>query len=146
MRRGADLAVLELLVAAQLVPLAAISSVLVRTVDLRTLTAALARASASSPWKHLPLGHASIEGPDRVARVAGAASRFVQGPPSCLVQSVLVFWMLSARGLVPSLQLGVTPGGGNFAAHAWVELAGRVVGEPPETVARFTRLVRLGSA
>jgi hypothetical protein len=55
-----------------------------------------------------------------VARVLGHAPRRSR----CLVQSLVLTRMLARRGIESSLVIGVTPGGADFAAHAWVEAAG----------------------
>lgn len=44
---------------------------------------------------------------------------------TCLPQALAACWMLQARGTAPRMHYGVASrGGGNFVAHAWVELDG----------------------
>ncbi len=44
----------------------------------------------------------------------------------CLMQSLVLTWMLSSRAISTTLVVGVQPGP-EFAAHAWLEHAGRPV-------------------
>jgi hypothetical protein len=57
-----------------------------------------------------------------------AASRHCRGPQGCLPRSLATAVLCRLRGVWPTWCTGVrtTP----FAAHAWVEVAGRPVGEP----------------
>jgi len=141
-RPGPDLTARELLVGAELLQGAVACALLVNTVNLRRLVETLGRVAVLPLCRRFPLGHEGVDGPERLARVAGLAAHRVQGSRACLVRSALLFWLLSARGLTPMLRLGVTKTGGAFSAHAWVELDGRAVGEPDEGP-EFVRLVAL---
>jgi hypothetical protein len=81
---------------------------------------------------------------ERVAARAAWATRAAAGrhlwPMRCLPQSLCLRWLLARRGLPAVLRLGVAREGDALAAHAWVELAGRPVGEAEESVAGFAQL------
>jgi hypothetical protein len=85
--------------------------------------------------------------PDRAAPTATElaiavrrASRLVPGA-TCLPQALATRAMLTRRGIVSELRIGVARDArGDVQAHAWVEVAGRVViGNLPD-LARYQRL------
>ena len=62
--------------------------------------------------------------------------------PKCLVRSVALSRMLDKRGIYGSrVRVGVRRLDGEFAAHAWVELGQRVLGDDAGHVASFAQLV-----
>jgi hypothetical protein len=80
-----------------------------------------------------------------VRRAALALDRALRrGPlrPSCLVRALALADLLARRGVPDGLvRIGVRRGDGRVIdAHAWVELDGRVVGDDPRRVRRFTPL------
>ena len=61
--------------------------------------------------------------------------------PTCLVRAVALERMIVRAGVGPAVvRVGVQRGGDQFLAHAWIELDGRVVGDEPSRVRRFTPL------
>lgn len=61
--------------------------------------------------------------------------------PQCLVRAVALKHLLDARGLGGGrVQIGVRTRQGAFAAHAWVEYGGEVLGDRPEHVGTFAAL------
>ena len=69
-----------------------------------------------------------------VARMVDAAASFVGA--SCLPRSLVLWRLVSARGAV--ICLGVAgPVPEAFAAHAWVELAGRPLNDAPDVAERY---------
>ncbi|MFN8652016.1 MAG: lasso peptide biosynthesis B2 protein [Gemmatimonadales bacterium] len=61
--------------------------------------------------------------------------------PACLPRSVALHWLLTHSGVPGSrIRIGVRPGPEGLAAHAWVTLAGEVVGDDPVFVARYTEI------
>jgi hypothetical protein len=111
---------------------------LVSTRPTGTLVAP-ATPDASSPSTH------AVPDP-RVERLALAVSRAADHGvfrPRCLVRALATTRMLERRGIVGSrIRIGVRvrPGGGGFIAHAWVEYAGRVIGDRDAHVDSFTEL------
>jgi hypothetical protein len=66
----------------------------------------------------------------RAERVAGAMQRAAHHFPlgtNCLDRALALWWMLGARGLAATLQIGVRKDEDALAAHAWVEHAGEVL-------------------
>jgi len=84
------------------------------------------------------------EGEDRLTRLVVAvdrAARYGLFRPTCLVRAVALERMIVRAGVGPAVvRVGVLNGGNAFMAHAWIELAGRVVGDEPSRVAQFTPL------
>lgn len=57
----------------------------------------------------------------------------VLGPSACLDQAIALRAFLHARGLPAELKIGTRRlAEQGFTAHAWVELAGIALGEPPD--------------
>ena len=70
--------------------------------------------------------------PKRIARAVERAARFVPGS-RCLAKALAARVLLRRRGLDPELCLGAgRDGDRRLVAHAWLELAGRVVYGDPE--------------
>jgi hypothetical protein len=66
--------------------------------------------------------------------------RYSPLPGNCLSRSLASWWSLRRRGLAPDLRLGVSLAGGDFAAHAWVELEGRVLNDTATGSERYRPL------
>lgn len=81
---------------------------------------------------------------DAVVRAAWAVDRAVTFgpiPARCLARSLACVALLRRRGIPGAVvRVGVRPGEGTLAAHAWVEWGGRAVGEQREHLERFTVL------
>jgi hypothetical protein len=78
------------------------------------------------------------------------AGRAVVGA-RCLGRSLVLWFLLRRRGIDAEFVLGAAaPGGGELAAHAWVEVAGVPVNDAPDVRERFgsfdLRLPRLAEA
>ena len=56
------------------------------------------------------------------ARMVDIAARHLPYRPACLPRSLVLWGLLIHRGLHARLVIGVAKPGGEFAAHAWVEL------------------------
>lgn len=77
----------------------------------------------------------------RLALAVGRAAENGLFRPLCLVQAVALNRMLERRRIHGSrIRIGVRMRNGRFAAHAWVEYAGRVLGDPAELAAQFDDL------
>jgi hypothetical protein len=67
------------------------------------------------------------------------AARYGIGRPLCLVRSVALHHLLERRGIRGSrICVGVRMSGTGFEAHAWVELSGRIIGDDPAYVQKFS--------
>lgn len=80
----------------------------------------------------------------RAALAIVRAARFGLFRPKCLVRSVALSRMLTARGIDGAMvRVGVRRTNGEFLAHAWVELAGETLGDTDEHVGSFAPLTNL---
>jgi hypothetical protein len=82
--------------------------------------------------------------------VARAAAHHLR-PMTCLPRALALQRMLAQRGIPSVLRIGVRKEGGvrkeaaTLAAHAWVEVEGRAVGEPEAIAERFLPFVQGGT-
>lgn len=61
--------------------------------------------------------------------------------PSCLVRTLALSRLLERAGIPGArVRIGVRAREGHFEAHAWLELAGVVLGDSPHRVATFSHL------
>ena len=73
----------------------------------------------------------------RLGRLVSIASRHGPCTVTCLRRSLALGWLLRRRGLPAQLRVGVGKDDGRTHAHAWVELAGRVVNDHPAVAAEY---------
>lgn len=88
----------------------------------------------------LPKGDARLAA--EVVRGVRFASRCVPYA-SCLTQALAARKLLESYGQSSELKIGVAKTSGDFEAHAWLEINGRIVLGKPETRSRY---VVLGSS
>lgn len=81
---------------------------------------------------------------DDLARLVAVAARHHVYPMLCLRQALVLKRLLARRGVASVLRIGVRREAGELKAHAWVELGGRPLGEPPEVADRFLPLEAAG--
>lgn len=101
-----------------------------------TLQKFLASVRASEHPKN-KFGSLEIE---RTLRVVRAAARYGAGHPTCLEQSLALWWLLGRQGIASSVRIGAQKPAGRFQAHAWVECDGVALSggdEPHEHYAAF---------
>ena len=67
---------------------------------------------------------------DVTVRMVRAAVRHSIGHPSCLEESLALWWLLGRQGIASELRIGVRKHDEKFEAHAWVERDGVAVNEP----------------
>jgi hypothetical protein len=63
-------------------------------------------------------------------RMVQAAVRHGIGKPSCLEESLVLWWLLARQGLATELRIGIRKDQGKFEAHAWVERDGAALNQP----------------
>jgi hypothetical protein len=63
-------------------------------------------------------------------RMVHAAVRHSIGKPSCLEESLVLWWLLARQGFVTELRIGIRKDQGKFEAHAWVERDGAALNQP----------------
>jgi hypothetical protein len=61
-----------------------------------------------------------------------AAARSGPGRPTCLAESLALWWLLRWQGCIAELRIGVRKLAGTFEAHAWVECDGAVLNDADE--------------
>ena len=72
-----------------------------------------------------------------IARMVRAAVRSGLGRPTCLEESLALWWLLARRGIASELRVGVRKCGEKMEAHAWVECEGDALNEPDDVHENF---------
>jgi transglutaminase superfamily protein len=67
---------------------------------------------------------------ESTVRMVRAAARYGIGKPSCLEESLTLWWFLARQGIASDLRIGVRKERETFEAHAWVERDGVALNEP----------------
>ena len=67
---------------------------------------------------------------DVTVRMVKAAVRHSFGHPSCLEESLTLWWLLARQGISSEVRIGVRKEAEKFEAHAWVERDGVALNEP----------------
>lgn len=70
-------------------------------------------------------------------RMVRAAVRHSIGHPTCLEESLALWWLLGRQGIVSEVRIGVRKQNEKFEAHAWVESAGTALNEPESLHAHY---------
>ena len=76
----------------------------------------------------------------RLARLVDIAARRHLRPMTCLPRSLALRALLRRHGIEADLLIGVRREAGSLRAHAWIEDAGRPVGEPEDIQRLFLPL------
>ncbi len=66
----------------------------------------------------------------RVTRMVHAAVRHAVGHPTCLQESLVLWWLLGRQGIASEVRIGTRKNQEKFEAHAWVECGGIAINEP----------------
>ncbi|MGH9677468.1 MAG: lasso peptide biosynthesis B2 protein [Candidatus Acidiferrum sp.] len=64
------------------------------------------------------------------SRMVRAAVHHGLGNPSCLEESLALWWLLKGQGIASRLRIGVRKESEKVEAHAWVEFDGAALNEP----------------
>ena len=75
------------------------------------------------PAENAPAGP-SAEIVQRTCRMVTAAAHYVALRPTCLEQSLALWYLLRKQNIAASLRIGVRKSADKFEAHAWVEHQG----------------------
>jgi hypothetical protein len=110
--------------AAVLLPLISLS---LRLRGFRKTQAFLQKSLSTSNKETVVSAHDRADGTVRMVR---AAVRHSLGHPTCLEESLALWWLLGRQGIGAELRIGVRKQGEKFEAHAWVERAGAALNEP----------------
>lgn len=82
-----------------------------------------------------------LERLERMAVAVRRASDHGVFRPTCLVRALALEALARRAGSRTAVvRVGVSRDEGRFAAHAWLEVGGRIVGDTPENVGRYTVL------
>lgn len=81
-----------------------------------------------------------LELAESVSRIVQIASNRTLLHPTCLQQSIYLWWLLASRGLSANLRVGVRKKNDRFEAHAWIEFRGRVLNDTADVTSRYTPL------
>jgi len=65
-------------------------------------------------------------------RMVRAAVHHGVGSPSCLEESLALWWLLGRQGIPSQLRIGIRKKNAKFEAHAWVEFEGAALNEPED--------------
>jgi hypothetical protein len=127
---------------AQLVAVSGFFMVALRLMSWQRISRAMVSASEVRWARNFPLLHFAYA-MDDLDPMAGMASKICRRN-RCLVRSMMLFWLLRARGEFAELVLGVRKRAGTFEAHAWTLSERGLVGEQPEAIADFHPLMTFG--
>jgi hypothetical protein len=100
-----------------------------RVAGFRRWRALLVRLTPHKPDSTQTLDPVRIETAREIARIQEAVSRHLIFHPSCLEQSLVLWWLLVRRGIAAELRIGARKEAGRFEAHAWVELGTLVLND-----------------
>lgn len=81
--------------------------------------------------------------PERLEDIVARASAWCWPAPGCLARALVLARLLAQSGHDARLVLGVAAREGSFAAHAWVDHAGRALDSAPRAAMRYTELCSL---
>ena len=65
-------------------------------------------------------------------RMVRAAARYGIGRPTCLEESLILWFLLQRQGIPAQLRIGARKLDKEFEAHAWVECGGAAINDPEE--------------
>src|SRR5215831_6005790 len=142
LRQLARLSCCEWIVFSQLLFFALIIAIGLQRLAILPLMSRINWCAESRPLKYLPFLSRRYER-ERLLNLVRLAARVVGGTGSCLLRSLLVFWLLKSRREPVKLLLGVRRKDAGFQAHAWVEAQGVVINENPEHVCHFAPLLHV---
>jgi hypothetical protein len=110
---------------------------------LERVAAALSRAAARPRLRRFPLFHLAEE-PVRLTTLADLATRVTSGRHRCLPRSLLLLWLMRARGEPAELLVGAARSRGTeLEGHAWIEIRGQLFADSPAFTDRYSTFLRL---
>jgi hypothetical protein len=141
LRKLSEISLNEWLFLAQLVPFTLVARVAVKLLALPRLMGFMARYTGNRWLRRFPVNHGGYE-VVHLARLADIAARVTHGQGRCLGRSLLLFWLLKARGEPAELLIGISKEAAAFHSHAWIQVRQRVIGDHPQLIRRFAILLR----
>jgi hypothetical protein len=79
-----------------------------------------------------------LEIAQKIARMVSIAANHSFYSANCLKKSLLIWWLLSRKGIVIELKIGVNKDTSDFNAHAWVEYRGNVLMDTTDVGQQFS--------
>ena len=102
-------------------------------VELALRLVPLRRLLALCEWGSRPDASLIRVSPEQASRLVEAAARVYPLRATCLKKALVLYALLTRRGLSARLLLGTAKEDGEFRAHAWVEHEGKIVLGGPGT-------------
>lgn len=140
-RRLSELSFGELLVFFQLFFFAIAAKATLRFISLTRFIKFLSAAAQNPLLRQLPLGHRWRDY-SQLAVVTDLAARAIRAEGPCLLRSLLLFWLLKARGEHPELLIGVRKETAALNSHAWIETRGAIIGDSITMTNSFATILR----
>jgi hypothetical protein len=106
----------------------------------RRLQARLNQGAALAP--HSSALKSDLDQARITARLVQAAARYELFRPTCLPQSLVLWWLLRRQGFAGELRIGVRPEPSRLEAHAWVEFQGQPLNDGADVARRFSPFPR----
>jgi hypothetical protein len=85
------------------------------------------RFEKATPFPNSPTKEDCAE---MTVRMVHAAARHSVFRPSCLEESLVLWYLLGRQGIASQLRIGIRKEDGKFGAHAWVERNGEALNQP----------------
>ncbi|HXU43968.1 MAG TPA: lasso peptide biosynthesis B2 protein [Thermoanaerobaculia bacterium] len=108
-------------------------------IDLGLRTVGFARLTRALD-KRRPSAREAARAEDWI-RAVDVAGRHHLYPMRCLPRALALRHLLAEQGIETDLRFGVRKEGAELAAHAWLEIDGRPIGEPEQIDDRFSALL-----
>jgi hypothetical protein len=141
-RKLAEITPSQWFILAQLILFSFAATVALTVVGLSRAVGLMARCAVKPWFSSFPVLHGRQE-IARLSELVELATRATHGERRCLPRSLLLFWLLNARGEPVRLLIGVSKAASTFKSHAWIETEGKVIGDSPEMTGRFVTLLQL---
>ncbi len=142
LRKLAKISASEWLLLPQLILFSLGAAVVLKIAGLSRIVGLMTHCAVVPRLRSFPLLHRR-HGIARLTTLVELATRVTHGQKRCLPRSLLMFWLLKARGEPARLLIGVSKGASTLESHAWIETEGTVMVDSPMLTRRFVPLLRL---
>ena len=142
LRKLAKISASEWLLLPQMIFFSLGAAVVLKLAGLSHLVGLMTQCAVEPRLRFFPLLHRRHE-IARLTILVELATRITHGQKRCLPRSLLMFWLLKARGEPAKLLIGVSKMASTLESHAWIEVKGKVVIDSPEMTGHFATILRL---